>query len=63
MYLEKWLLLLLLQAGQEELQGLAGQRVLELKEDDPKRPRQAMMGKSRVGLGDSESTQGWADSV
>ena len=58
MYLEEWLLLLLLQAGQKELQGLARQRVLELKEDEPKRPGQALMGKSRVGPGDSESAQG-----
>ena len=55
--------LLLLQASQEELQGLAGQRVLELKEDELKRPEQALMGKSGVGPGDSESAQGWPDSV
>ena len=63
MYLEEWLLLLLLQAGQEDMQGFAGQRVLELKEDEPKRPGQALMGKSGVGSGDSESRQGWPDSV
>ena len=61
--MEEWLLLLLLQAGQEELQGLAGQRVRELKEDELKRPGQALMGKSGLGLSDSESTRGWLDSV
>ena len=63
MYLEEWLLLLLLQKSQEELQGFARQKVLEIKKDEPKRPGQALMGKSRVGLGDSESAQGWPDSV
>ena len=53
--MEEWLLLLLLQAGQKELQGLAGLRVLELKENDLKRPGQALMGKSGVGPGDFES--------
>ena len=61
MYLEEWLSLLLLQAGQEELQGLAGQRVLELKEDELKRSRQALMGKSGVGPGDSVFARGWLD--
>ena len=61
--LEEWLSLLLLQACQEELQGLDGQRVLELKEDELKRPGQALMGKSRVGPGDSVSARGWPDSV
>ena len=36
--------------------GLAEQRVLELKEDEPKGPEQALIGKSGVDLGDSEST-------
>ena len=53
--------MLLLQVGQEELQGLAGQ--VELKEDELKRPEQALMGKSGVGSGDSESARGWPDSV
>ena len=35
--------------------GLAGQRVLELKEDELKRPGQSLMGKSGVGPSDSES--------
>ena len=37
--------------------------MLELKEDEPKRLGQALMGKSGVGPGDSESTRGWPDSV
>ena len=45
----EWLLLLLLLASQERLQGLA------LLEEELKRPRQALMGKSEVGPGDSES--------
>ena len=45
------------------MQGLAGQRVLALLEGEQKRPGQALMGKSEVGLGDSESTRGWPDSV
>ena len=53
----------MLQANQEELQGLVGQRVVELKEDELKRPGQALMGKSGVGPGDSESARGWPDSV
>ena len=57
------MLLLLLQACQEEIQGLARLRVMELKEDELKRPRQALMGKSRVGPSDSESARGWPDSV
>ena len=40
------------------MQGLVGQRVLALLEDELKRPGQAMMGKSEVGLGDFESTRG-----
>ena len=55
--------LLLLQADQEELQGLAGQRVLKLKEDELKRPGQALMGKSGAGPGDSESARGWPQCV
>ena len=55
--------MLLLQEGQEELQGFVGQRVLELKEDELKRPGQALMGKSGVGPGDSEAAQGWPDSM
>ena len=47
-----WLLLL---ASQERLQGLDGQWGLALLEKELKRPGQAMMGKSEVGLGDSES--------
>ena len=37
--------------------------MLELKGDELKRPGQALVGKSRVGPGDSESAQGWLDSV
>ena len=37
------------------LQRLAGQRVMALLEDELKRPGHAMMGKSEVGPGDSES--------
>ena len=37
--------------------------MLELKEDELKRPGQALMGKSGVGPGDSEPAQGWPDSV
>ena len=40
------------------LQGLAGQRVLALLEDELKRPGHAMMGKLEVGPGDSESARG-----
>ena len=47
-----WLLLL---ANQERLQGLAGQWGLALLEEELKRPRQALMGKSEVGSSDSES--------
>ena len=43
--------------------GLAGQRVVELKEDELKRPGQALMGKSGVGPSDSESARGWPDFV
>ena len=53
--LAAWLLLLLLLASQERLQGMAGQWGLALLEEEPKRPGQALMGKSEVGLGDSES--------
>ena len=45
------------------MQGLAGQRVLALSEDELKRLGQALMGKSKVGLSDSESALGWPDSV
>ena len=48
--LAAWLLLLLLPASQERLQGLA------LMEEELKRPRHVLMGKSEVGLGGSEST-------
>ena len=41
--LVEWLRLLLLLAHQESLQGLAGQKALELKEDELKRPGQALM--------------------
>ena len=41
--LVEWLQLLLLLAHQERLQGLARQKVLELKEDELKRPGQALM--------------------
>ena len=34
-----------------------------LKEDELKRPRQALMGKSWVGPSDSESARGWPYSV
>ena len=37
--------------------------MLELKEDELKRPGQALMGKSGVGPGDFESARGWPDSV
>ena len=37
--------------------------MLELKEDELKRPRQALMGKLRVGPSDTESARGWPDSV
>ena len=37
--------------------------MLELKEDEPKRTGQALMGKSGVGPGDSESVRGWPDYV
>ena len=53
------LLLLLLKTGQERLQGLAGQGVLALLKDELKRPKQALMGKSEVGLGNAESARGW----
>ena len=46
-----------------ELWGVAGQTVLELKEDELKRPGQALMGKSGKGPSDSKSAQGWIDSV
>ena len=46
----------MLQAGQEELQELAGQRVLKLEEDELKRPGQALMRKSGAVPSDSEST-------
>ena len=49
------LLLLLLQAGQERMQGLAGQGVLALLKDELKRPGQTLVGKSEVSLSDSES--------
>ena len=55
--------MLLLQAGQEDLQGLVGLRVLELKKDELKRLGQALIGKSGVGLGDSQSARGWLDYV
>ena len=45
------------------MQGLVGQRVLALLEDELKRLGQAMMGKSEVGLGDFESARGWPDYV
>ena len=48
-------ILLLLLESPERLQGLAGQWVLALVEEELKRPRQVLMGKSEVGLGDSES--------
>ena len=47
--LVEWLLLLLLLASQERLQGLA------LLEEELKRPGQAQMGKSEVDPSDSES--------
>ena len=37
--------------------------MLELKEDELKRPGQALMGKSGVGLGDFEYAQGCSDFV
>ena len=43
MLLVEWLRLLLLLAYQGSLQGLVGQKELELKEDELKRPRQALM--------------------
>ena len=46
--LVEWLLLLLLLASQERLQGLA------LLEEELKRPGQALMGKSEVGPGNFE---------
>ena len=51
----------MLQAGQEELQGLVGQ--VEMKEDELKRLGQALMGKSGVGPDDFESARGWPDSM
>ena len=51
----EWLLLLLLLASLERLQGLARQGVLCLLEEELKRPGQVLMGKSEVSLGDSES--------
>ena len=39
----EWLRLLLLLAHQDSLHGMARQKVLELKEDELKRPGQALM--------------------
>ena len=39
----EWLRLLLLLVHQESLQGLVGQKELELKEDELKRPGQALI--------------------
>ena len=36
---------------------------MELKEDELKRPGQALMGKSGVGPSDYESARGWPDFV
>ena len=36
---------------------------MKLKEDELKRPGQALMGKLGVGPGDSKSARGWPDSM
>ena len=64
MKLEEYLLLLLLQAGPMRLLGEQdGWLLLTLQEDELKRPGQALVERSEVSLGDSESTRGWRGSV
>ena len=64
MKLEEYLLLLLLQAGPIRLLGEQDRWVLlALLEDERKRLGQALVERSEVGPGDSESARGWRGSV